>query len=109
MKEINLRLFACSTCFYPSWAFASGSDLIILFWLEFAVFVLVIGSIFIGKLNQKAKGIVFIAYLVGAAIPWYITQDWPYTDNLFKINTLCISIPLVFWMTSYLVCSKKFG
>ncbi len=109
MSENNLKLFACLTYLFPSLAFASGSDILTLIGLEFVVFVIVLGSIFIGKLNQKAKGIVFIAYLVGAAIPWYITQDWPYTDNLFKINTLCISIPLVFWITSYLVCSKKFG
>jgi len=86
----------------PTTAFASGSEILSLFWLELAVFSIVVVSLCIRGLSAKGKISVFAAYLIGVAIPLLITKDWSYRVNIVQINFLCAGIPFLFWLVSYI-------
>ena len=108
--ESSLRKPAVAlTALLPSAAHASGGDILTLFWLELVLLVAVLVSLALGRLTGKGKVIVLTAYLIGAAVPLWLTADWPYSANLFLINALCIGVPLFLWLLTFVVARGRYG
>ena len=97
------------TVLLPSAAYASGGDILTLFWLELVLLVAVLISLALGRLTAKGKVVVLTAYLVGAVLPWWLTADWPYSANLFLIDALCVGVPLLLWLLTFFVARKRYG
>jgi hypothetical protein len=93
----------------PTAANASGGDVLSLLWLSLLLLVAVVLSVVFGKLKATGKAIVFGAYLVGAVIPWSLTSNLPYSENLLFINTVCIGGPLITWLLAFALTRKKYG
>jgi len=104
-----VRLLVLLFAFIPSLAYASGSDVLSLFWLEIVVLLVVLGTLKAFSLRVSGNLLVLLAYGVGTVIPLYITSSWPYSQNIYLINTLCTAIPLVFFAVSGWVARRKFG
>ena len=85
----------------PATAHASGGDILSLLWLELLLLVAVVLSVALGKLNATGKIMVLAAYLVGAIAPWWLTSNWPYSENLVLINALCIGGPILLWLPAF--------
>lgn len=97
------------TAFIPSLAYASGNDVLSLFWLQMVVLLVVIAGIFASSLRANGNLFVLLAYAVGVTTPLYITSSWPYTENIYLINTLCTATPLAFFAVSCWIARRKFG
>ena len=108
--EGRVRTLAVSLlALLPTAAHASGGDVLSLLWLSLLLLVAVVCSVVFGKLNATGKGIVFGAYLVGAIVPFSLTSNLPYSENLLFINTLCIGGPLTTWLLAFALARKKYG
>lgn len=85
----------------PTTAHASGGDIVYLVFGEFVVLVLVIVSLNVVKIiTFERKVLVFVAYFIGAAIPLFLTNKLPYSDNLVLINMAYLATPVVAWLSA---------
>jgi hypothetical protein len=80
---------------FPTFAHASGGDILSLIWLELGLLITVMVLIFATKLSLKSKLIVFFAYIVSAILAFGLTSGLPYTKNLVLINTVSILVPVI--------------
>jgi hypothetical protein len=90
---------------YPTVSLASGGDVLLLLWLEAALFLAVVLSVVVIKLPWTMRVILFALYVVAVLVPWYATENMPYAANSVLINFVCIGAPiLVFFGGSSLRC-----
>lgn len=95
--------------FIPSFAYASGNDVLSLFWLESIALLVVVATLLASRLRAAGNLLVLLAYAAGAAIPLYLTRNWPYSEDIYLINTLCTAIPLAIFAASYWMVRRKYG
>lgn len=81
----------------PISAFASGGQIISLFWYQLLLFAVVLFMTFIIKLPNKHKVISFFLYLSGVLIGFIAIADMRAGD-IFIIISISLSFPAVFWL-----------
>jgi len=94
----------------PITAHASGGDIVYLVVGEFVVLTLVITSLNVVKIvTFEKKVLVFVAYLIGAALSLWLTNKLPYSDNLILINTVCLATPVIAWLSALWLMYRSKG
>lgn len=91
----------------PTFAHASGGDVLSLLWLEAGLFVVALIFLITSRLDIKQRVIVFFSYFVSAILVLKLTSKLPYTDNIVFINTVSIFVPIIISLFIWIWYAKK--
>lgn len=87
----------------PIFAFASGDEIISLFYSIGASIIVFLIALIALKLNYSAKFILTVVYVLTLFFLFYLTSDIPYRDNMNIIN-LCFGLtPIGTCLVTFLI------
>ncbi len=91
----------------PATAYASGNEALSLLWIILLVFIVVVASMFIIKVPLKQKAIIFVVYIIASITSYVATGNMPYIENMYLINSVNLSFPLLSWLVAYVYYYKQ--
>ena len=91
----------------PSIAFASGGQVLSLFWSSLIVLLIVSMSLIVSKMALFHKVAIFITYIVASVISFAATADMPYGKNQEIIIVINTVIPLFTWFIVFKYYENK--
>jgi hypothetical protein len=97
-RKLTICLFAC---LLPSAAYASGSEVLSLLWLQLLALVGVALVLWLRPVNYSRTILCLAAYLAGAVLIFKATDSMPYRGNMLLTNALCTLIPLATFFAAY--------
>jgi hypothetical protein len=93
---------------YPVTVLASGGEILLLFWLEAALFVVaVMLSATVRPLPWTARLLLFLMYLATVLLTWFATGGMPYDANHVLINAVCVGIPAAVLFVGYFLALRR--
>jgi hypothetical protein len=90
----------------PGTAFASGGDVLGLFWIQAAIILVTLFALAIWRVSIKNKIIVFVGLILGIAVAWYATADIPFQGNLGIIIVINALLPLLGALTAFILAKR---
>jgi hypothetical protein len=91
---------------FPASCLASGGSVLSVLWLEAALFVAVVGSLFLPALSASSRTIIFVVYLCGVALAASLVWNVPYEANNLVIALAAIGIPSCLWLGALLLALR---
>jgi hypothetical protein len=67
--------------FIPGFAYASGSEVLELLWLELLALIVILVVLIRGKLNGVGKVSAILAFWISTVAAFYMTRNLSYRDN----------------------------
>jgi hypothetical protein len=104
MKNKQLLLFL----FFPLTTYASGGEVILIFWFELVAFIISMIFIFTLKWKIKHKLILTIIYFICFVYSNIIFGSMHDNHNLYLVSSLLSIIPISILFTAYLIIRKKY-
>jgi hypothetical protein len=104
MRNKQLLLFIL----IPLTTYASGSEVILIFWYELFAIIISMFFIFTLKWKIKHKLILIIIYFISLIYTNIIFGSMHYNYNLHFVSTLLAVIPISILFTTYLIIRKKY-
>jgi hypothetical protein len=103
MRTIQLLLFLL----LPLTTYASGSEVIVVFWFELIAFIISMLFILMLKWKIKHKLILTIVYLVSFIYTNIVFGSMNFNHHIYFAFTLLSISPISFLLIAYLVIRKK--
>jgi hypothetical protein len=92
--------------FIPAFAFASGSEVLELLWLELLALIVILIVLFRGELNGVGKVSAVFAFWISTVAAFYMTRNLSYGDNAYLVLASTVGLPFCTFILVYLGFSK---
>jgi hypothetical protein len=106
MKHIK-GYFLLVSLTIPMIALASGNNVFYSLYVLIVSFFIFLISIFFIKMELARKAILFFVYIATIAIIIFFIKDIPYTNNIYAINLSLAIIPVITFISTYLILKSR--
>ncbi len=93
----------------PVSAFAHGEEVLVSLFYDLLTIIGLIVFITCIKWKLNGKLLLSIILVVSELLAFMITENMPYTSNKTLIDTICIGVPAVSVLVTFLIFHRKFS
>ena len=91
----------------PISAFAHGEEVLVTFFIQAVSIIIFLVIIIAIKVDIKRKLILTGVYFLSSFATFYLTNDWPYRENMNKMNFLVAFVPATSFFITFLVLKSR--
>jgi len=91
----------------PVSAFAHGEEVLLTFFIQAVSIIFFLIIIIAIKVDLRRKLILTGIYFLTSFATFYLTNSWPYRENMNKINLLVALVPAIIFVIAFLALKSR--
>lgn len=105
MKASKQLLIICQLL--PCYSFAHGEEVLLTLFLPIIPGIIFLFALNFIRLSPKIKTVLIVVYVLALFLPFFITRNWSYNDNVEMINLLVTLSAPALVLVAYLYLRNK--